>query len=40
MGCPFVTRCPVAQETCKTERPQLVETSPGYHIRCPVRVNT
>lgn len=38
-GCPFVTRCPVAQETCKAERPQLVETSPGHHIRCPVRVN-
>jgi peptide/nickel transport system ATP-binding protein/oligopeptide transport system ATP-binding protein len=38
-GCPFVTRCPVAEETCKDERPQLVETSPGHHIRCPVRVN-
>lgn len=38
-GCPFVTRCPVVQEFCKIERPQLVETSPGHSVRCPVRTH-
>ena len=36
-GCPFVTRCPLAEETCKDARPPLVEVSPAHHIRCRVR---
>ncbi|MDA9810434.1 ATP-binding cassette domain-containing protein [Planktomarina temperata] len=36
-GCPFVTRCPLAEETCKDVRPPLVEVSPAHHIRCRVR---
>lgn len=36
-GCPFVTRCPQAEETCKDARPPLVEVSPAHHIRCRVR---
>jgi peptide/nickel transport system ATP-binding protein/oligopeptide transport system ATP-binding protein len=37
-GCPFVTRCPVAEESCKDARPPLVEVSPGHYIRCSVRM--
>ena len=36
-GCPFVTRCPLAEETCKDARPPLVQVSPAHHIRCRVR---
>ena len=36
-GCPFVARCPLAEETCKDARPPLVEVSPAHHIRCRVR---
>jgi oligopeptide transport system ATP-binding protein len=36
-GCPFVTRCPLAEETCKDARPPLVEVSPAHYIRCRVR---
>lgn len=36
-GCPFVTRCPLAEETCKDARPPLVEVSLAHHIRCRVR---
>jgi oligopeptide transport system ATP-binding protein len=36
-GCPFFTRCPLAEETCKDARPPLVEVSPAHHIRCRVR---
>jgi|TARA_B110000259_G_scaffold188359_1_gene246722 oligopeptide transport system ATP-binding protein len=36
-GCPFVTRCPLAEETCKDVRPPLVEVSPAHYIRCRVR---
>ena len=38
-GCPFVTRCPVAEKTCNDKRPQLLETSSGHHVRCPVRTS-
>ena len=37
-GCPFVTRCPVAEESCKDALPPLVEASPGHYIRCSVRM--
>ena len=33
-GCKFNTRCPFAQERCRTERPQLVEASPGQAVAC------
>lgn len=38
-GCPFVTRCPIAKETCKDQRPELIEKIPGHLTRCPVRVD-
>lgn len=37
-GCPFVTRCPVAEESCKDARPPLAAVSPGHYIRCSVRM--
>ncbi|MFS4581798.1 ABC transporter ATP-binding protein [Phaeobacter sp. C3_T13_0] len=36
-GCPFVTRCQVAEARCKTERPLLKETSDTRLSRCFVR---
>lgn len=32
-GCPFVSRCPVAEERCRMERPQLREFD-GGRVRC------
>ena len=36
-GCPFVTRCPVAEKECHSVRPQLTESSPKHKVRCLVR---
>jgi len=34
-GCSFAPRCPQAVAACATERPALLETSPGHTVRCP-----
>ncbi|MEM0445471.1 MAG: ABC transporter ATP-binding protein [Nitrososphaerota archaeon] len=33
-GCKFHTRCPIATERCRTERPSLVEYAPGQLVAC------
>ncbi|MCW1926721.1 ABC transporter ATP-binding protein [Bhargavaea beijingensis] len=33
-GCPFHTRCPMAQEICSQEKPPLKEVRPGHHVAC------
>lgn len=33
-GCRFHTRCPIAQEVCKQEKPQLKEVAPGHRCAC------
>ena len=33
-GCSFHTRCPLAQEICRTDRPALREVAPGQHAAC------
>jgi oligopeptide/dipeptide ABC transporter ATP-binding protein len=33
-GCYFHTRCPVAQDRCRGERPELTQISPGRQVRC------
>ncbi len=33
-GCSFHTRCPIAQDVCKVERPPLNETAPGHLSAC------
>ncbi|MEP3276145.1 MAG: oligopeptide/dipeptide ABC transporter ATP-binding protein [Stappiaceae bacterium] len=36
-GCPFVTRCPIAEARCSSDRPQLVTAAPSHLTRCHVR---
>ena len=36
-GCPFVTRCPIAEPECKAERPPLDSITPLHFVRCRVR---
>jgi peptide/nickel transport system ATP-binding protein len=33
-GCPFHRRCPRVQDRCRSERPALVEISPGRAVAC------
>lgn len=33
-GCRFSNRCPYAVEKCHDEVPDLVEITPGHHVRC------
>lgn len=33
-GCPFHTRCPLAFDRCKVERPELVEEKDGRSVAC------
>jgi oligopeptide/dipeptide ABC transporter ATP-binding protein len=35
-GCRFRTRCPMVEEACADEDPQLVEVSPGHFVSCLV----
>jgi oligopeptide/dipeptide ABC transporter ATP-binding protein len=32
--CPFAPRCPLAEERCRSGRPELRETGPGRRVRC------
>ena len=33
-GCPFRTRCPVAEEKCSLSMPELKEVKPGRFVAC------
>ena len=33
-GCPFVTRCEIAEDRCRTDRPQLVSAEDGSQVAC------
>ena len=33
-GCRFHTRCPVAEEICTVEQPELIDVSAGHMVRC------
>ncbi|MAC78157.1 MAG: oligopeptide ABC transporter ATP-binding protein OppF [Rhodobacteraceae bacterium] len=35
-GCPFVTRCPLAESRCHDARPPLETHGPGHRVRCVV----
>jgi len=34
VGCPFVGRCPLEQEKCRTVKPELREVRPGHRVAC------
>jgi oligopeptide transport system ATP-binding protein len=33
-GCRFHPRCPLAEQVCRREEPELREVSPGHHVAC------
>jgi oligopeptide/dipeptide ABC transporter ATP-binding protein len=33
-GCPFHTRCPIAEESCKTKQPSLRQLNDGHFVAC------
>ncbi len=33
-GCPFHTRCPMAMDICRIQRPELKQVSPGHFVAC------
>jgi len=35
-GCPYRPRCPLAEEVCRVDRPELVELRPGHFAACHV----
>lgn len=37
-GCPFVTRCPIAEASCGAVRPTLDPVAEGHRVRCPIRL--
>jgi oligopeptide transport system ATP-binding protein len=36
-GCHFHTRCPLAEERCRREVPQMCEVQPGHFVACHLR---
>ncbi len=38
-GCRLAGRCPLAQLSCRTERPALATVSPTHEVACPVVLN-
>ncbi len=36
-GCHFHTRCPIAEERCSRDVPQLKQTTPGHWVSCHLR---
>jgi len=39
-GCRLAGRCPLAQPSCRTERPALAPMSPTHEVACPVALNS
>lgn len=37
-GCAFHTRCPLAQSICRSQRPTLLERTPGHWSACHIEV--
>ena len=33
-ACPYIMRCPLAQQRCRNDRPALRELAPGHYARC------
>jgi oligopeptide/dipeptide ABC transporter ATP-binding protein len=36
-GCRFHTRCPYAEERCRSEEPLMKQVQPGHHVACHLR---
>ena len=34
VGCPFVTRCPIVEDRCRTDRPKLETTEETHQVAC------